>query len=231
MCHLVQKPWRTIHVPSGQSTQGPLSTQIWMGSIRLVSSRRVPLHVSDPLDYNRFDLHVCSNVPPSHIHIQIRSNDTSIVPLSEWQFPIFLGFITNSALISLIIYFLSHRCRLCACDIDQWHWASGVNTCDLAAMSPASLSGVALMGRALVLHVSPFSPVARSPALLVFTCSLVHRENDLCIPPSWLVKNWGFEQNLKKPRKSSVNLWTPSSVSEPDQGIHMMPPKWHPSPV
>ena len=38
-------------------------------------------------------------------------------------------------------------------------------------MSPASLSGVALMGRTLVLHVSPFSPVARSPALLVFTCS------------------------------------------------------------
>jgi len=69
-----------------------LSTQIWMGSIRLVSSRRVPLHVSDPLDSYRFDLHVCSNVPPSYI--QIRSNDTSIVPLNEWRFPIFLGFIT-----------------------------------------------------------------------------------------------------------------------------------------
>ena len=58
-----------------------------------VSSRRVPLHVSDPLDYNGFDLHVCSDsdVPPSHIHIQIRSNDTSIVPQNECQFPIFLG--------------------------------------------------------------------------------------------------------------------------------------------
>ena len=38
-------------------------------------------------------------------------------------------------------------------------------------MSPAALSGVALMGRTLVLHVPLFSPVARSPALLVFTCS------------------------------------------------------------
>ena len=40
---------------------------------------------------------VRSNVPPSHI--QIRSNDTSIVPLSEWRFPIFLGFITHSCII------------------------------------------------------------------------------------------------------------------------------------
>ena len=61
-------------------------------SLLVFSSCWVPLHVSDPLDSNRFDLHVCSNVPPSHI--QIRSNDTSIVPLNEWRFSIFLGFIT-----------------------------------------------------------------------------------------------------------------------------------------
>jgi hypothetical protein len=55
-------------------------------------ARRVPFYVSDPLAFDRFDLHVCSNVPPSHI--QIRSNDESIVPLNEWKFPIFFCFVT-----------------------------------------------------------------------------------------------------------------------------------------
>jgi hypothetical protein len=44
-------------------------------------------------------------------------------------------------------------------------------------MSAASLSGVALMGLTLVLHMSPFSPVARSPARLPCLSSLVHRKN------------------------------------------------------
>ena len=62
----------------------------------------------------------------------------------------------NSALISSNL--CSHRYRLCACDIDQWHWASGGSACELA---------VALLGCTLVLRVPPFSPVARSPAELV----------------------------------------------------------------
>jgi len=59
-------------------------------------------------------------------------------------------------------------------------------------MSPAALSGVALMGRTLVLHVPLFSPVARPPALLVFTCSPWKRaaKDHLLYG-----KNGGFERN------------------------------------
>ena len=55
---------RHFSVPSSRPvdpiviTQGPLSTQIWMGSLRLVSSHSVPLHASDPLNYNELELHM-----------------------------------------------------------------------------------------------------------------------------------------------------------------------------
>ena len=42
----------------------------------------VPLHASDPLNYNELELHVCSRiVPPSHIQISFLG--TSVDPLNE----------------------------------------------------------------------------------------------------------------------------------------------------
>ena len=75
-------------------------------------------------------------------------------------------------------------------------------------MSPASLSGVELMGRSLVLYVSPFSPVERSPALLVFTCSPCQRAH---LPnPDPLIG----QKPVFLPPRSSAERSVPGRVSQ-----------------
>ena len=75
------------------------------------------------------------------------------------------------------------------------------------------------MGRTLVLHVSPFSPVARSPALLVFTCSPCKRA--LLTNPNPLI-----EQKLvfqTKPGFFVVVMWRTDGRTKISESTFEMP--------